>query len=112
MIEQDRYTYRVTWSAEDEEYLGLCAEFPSLSWLDSIPEEALRGIRQVVADVITDLDAHNEDIPEPIAMRKYSGKFLLRIPPETHRQLALEAAEAGISLNRLASSRISQREIA
>jgi hypothetical protein len=27
----DRYTYRVTWSDEDKEYIGLCAEFPSLS---------------------------------------------------------------------------------
>jgi hypothetical protein len=24
----DLYTYRVTWSPEDEEYLALCAEFP------------------------------------------------------------------------------------
>jgi hypothetical protein len=29
MLENDRYTYRVTWSEEDEEYVGLCAEFPS-----------------------------------------------------------------------------------
>ena len=112
MIEQDRYTYRVTWSEEDEEYLGLCAEFPSLSWLDGTPEETLRGIRQVIATVVADLEANHEVVPEPIAMRKYSGKFLLRIPPETHRQLALEAAESGISLNRLASSRISQRVMA
>ena len=27
------YTYRVTWSPEDDEHLGLCAEFPLLSWL-------------------------------------------------------------------------------
>jgi len=26
--ELDRYTYRVTWSEEDEEHVGLCAEFP------------------------------------------------------------------------------------
>lgn len=25
------YTYRVTWSQEDGEHVGLCAEFPSLS---------------------------------------------------------------------------------
>ncbi len=109
MIEQDRYTYRVTWSEEDEEYLGLCAEFPSLSWLADTPEGTLHGIRQVVADIVMDLKVNNEVVPEPIAMRKYSGKFLLRIPPEAHRQLAIEAAESGISLNRLASSRISQR---
>ncbi len=69
MIEQDRYTYRVTWSEEDEEYLGLCVEFPSLSWLGSTPEKTLRGIRQVVADVVVDLQANDEPVPEPIAMR-------------------------------------------
>jgi len=109
ILEQDRYTYRVTWSAEDEEYLGLCAEFPSLSWLANNPEEALQGIRQVVAEVVADLEANNESIPEPIAVRQYSGKFLIRIPPEIHRRLVLEAAESGISLNRLASAKLSQQ---
>lgn len=108
MLNQDRYTYRVTWSEEDEEYVGLCAEFPSLSWLDGTPEAALNGIRQVVADVVADLTDNGEDIPEPIALKQYSGKFLVRIPPELHRRLALEAAEAGVSLNRLASSKLAQ----
>jgi predicted HicB family RNase H-like nuclease len=110
MLQHDRFTYRVTWSAEDEEYVGLCAEFPSLSWLESSPEEALAGIRQVVADVVADLEASGESVPEPIAVKKYSGKFMVRIPPELHRRLALEAAEAGISLNRLASERLSRQE--
>ena len=34
----DQFTYRVTWSAEDSEHVGLCAEFPSLSWLARTPE--------------------------------------------------------------------------
>jgi predicted HicB family RNase H-like nuclease len=108
ILENDRYTYRVTWSEEDEEYVGLCAEFPSLSWLAETPEEALSGIRQVVAEVVADSRANNEPIPEPIATRKYSGKFMVRIPPELHRNLVLEAAEEGISLNRLASAKLSQ----
>jgi len=108
VIEKDRYTYRVTWSEEDEEYVGLCAEFPSLSWLAESPEEALHGIRQVVADVVADMTASDEQIPEPIAVRKYSGKFMVRVPPELHRRLALEAAESGISLNRLASAKLEQ----
>src|SRR6266702_1587496 len=32
-LKTDRYTYRVSWSPEDEEHVALCAEFPSLSWL-------------------------------------------------------------------------------
>lgn len=48
VTETEKYTYRVTWSEEDEEFVGLCAEFPSLSWLAESPEEALKGIRKVV----------------------------------------------------------------
>ncbi len=110
MLKNDRYTYRVTWSEEDNEYVGLCVEFPSLSWLGSIPEEALKGIRQVVAQVIADLKTSGEIVPEPIATKKFSGRFLIRVPPELHRHLVLEAAEAGISLNRLASDKLSRQE--
>ena len=98
----------MTWSEEDNEYVGLCIEFPSLSWLASTPEAALEGIRQVVADVVADLKGSGELVPEPIAIKQYSGKFTVRIPPELHRRLALEAAEAGASPNRLASAKLSQ----
>ncbi len=104
----DRYTYRITWSEDDEEYVGLCAEFPSLSWLAKSPEAALRGIRKVVADVVKDMRRSGEPIPQPFSCKNYSGKFLVRIPPDTHRRLAIEAAEAGVSLNRLASAKLSQ----
>ena len=106
MLQNDRYTYRVTWSEEDNENVGLCVEFPSLSWLEPLPEEALKGIRQVVAQAVADLKAGDESVPEPIAIKKYSGRFMVRIPPELHRQLAFEAAESGISLNRLASDKL------
>jgi len=107
-LKNDRYTYRVTWSAEDEEHVGLCAEFPSLSWLASTPEAALKGIRKVVAEVVADLEDSGEPVPEPLAIRNFSGKFVVRVPPETHRRLTLEAAEAGVSLNRIASAKLSR----
>lgn len=102
----DHYTYRVTWSAEDGEHVGLCAEFPSLSWLAKTPEAALKGIRRVVAEAVADLRASGEAVPEPMAEKRYSGEFRVRIPPELHRALALEAAEQGVSLNRLASAKL------
>ena len=55
MSKLDRYTYRLTWSEEDEEHVGLCAEFPSFSWLDSTPEKALRGIRKLVEESLSDM---------------------------------------------------------
>ena len=107
-IKNDRYTYRVTWSEDDNEHLGLCAEFPSLSWLASTPESALKGIRKLVSDVVEDMAAAGEKVPEPIACRSYSGKFMVRVPPDVHRKLALHAAESGVSLNRIASYKLSR----
>jgi predicted HicB family RNase H-like nuclease len=107
-LQNDRYTYRVTWSEDDNEYVGLCAEFPSLSWLSSTPEAALKGIRKLVAETVADMESNDEIVPEPIACRQYSGKFIVRVPPDIHRNLAIRAAESGISLNRVVSSKLSQ----
>lgn len=107
-IETDHYTYRVTWSEEDGEHVGLCVELPSLSWLAKTPEAALRGIRRVVGEVVADMEAQGETIPEPLAAKRFSGKFMVRVPPELHRRLAVEALEAGVSLNRLASAKLSR----
>ncbi len=102
----DHYTYRVTWSPEDNEHVGLCAEFPSLSWLAPTPARALAGIQRMVGNSVADMQTTGETPPQPIADRAYSGKFLVRVPPQTHRALALAAAEEGVSLNRLVSARL------
>lgn len=62
----DSYTYLVTWSVEDGEHVGTALEFPYLSHLDRDPDKALAGIRQLVQDVVVDLRATGEPVPEPI----------------------------------------------
>jgi len=104
---RDRYTYRVTWSAEDGEHVGLCTEFPSLSWLASTPEAALAGIRKVVRAAVKEIESTGEPAPVPLAIKRYSGEFRVRIPPLVHRSLAMQAAEQGVSLNRMASAKLS-----
>jgi len=104
----DKYTYRVTWSEEDGQYVGLCAEFSSLSWLADTQEAALAGIRDIVKQVIQDMQSTGEPIPQPLATRRYSGKFTVRVPPDVHRKLQIQAAESNVSLNRLVSAKLSQ----
>ena len=70
------------------------------------PEAALAGIRQVVAEAVADMAAAGEVLPAPLAEKHYSGEFRVRIPPEVHRALAMQAAEQGIRLNRLASAKL------
>jgi len=59
----DKYIYRVTWSDEDSEYIGLCAEFPSLSWLAKTHKSALAGIKDTVSQVILDMQSTGEAVP-------------------------------------------------
>jgi len=102
----DKYTLRVLWSEEDQEFVGLCAEFPSLSWLASSREAALSGIVKTVRQAVRDMVADGEVPPSPLADRTYSGVFKVRIPAIVHRNLVIEAAEAGVSLNRLVSAKL------
>jgi len=106
-LQNDRYVYRIMWSEDDKEYVGRCIEFPSLSWLAKSLEGALQGVRKLVEEAVTDMQNNGETPPSPMSSRPYSGKFVVRVPPEVHRELALKAAEEGISLNRLVSSKLS-----
>ncbi|PWJ26954.1 putative HicB family RNase H-like nuclease [Branchiibius hedensis] len=104
--EISHYTYRVTWSVEDQEFVATCLEFPSLSWLASTQIEALSGLEQVIAEALEDLRDEGETIPEPLSERHYSGKFNLRVGESLHRRLAIEAAEEQLSINQLIVRRL------
>lgn len=106
MSDFTHYTYRVVWSAEDGEFVGQVVEFPSLSWLAPTQAEALQGVANLVEDVIEEMERTGEPVPEPFSERRYSGEFKVRIPPELHRSLAIQAAEEHVSLNRLVSLRL------
>jgi len=106
----DKYTYRVTWSDEDQEYVGLCTEFPSLSWLAPTRDEALHGVEKLVRDVAADMAARGEALPAPLAAQGFSGTFKVRIPAALHRRLVMEAADSAVSLNRLVSMKLASTE--
>jgi hypothetical protein len=82
MVDPKHYTYRVIWSEDDGEFLGLCAEFPSLSHLDQSQAEAVASITQLVADSASDMQVSRETQPQPIADRPYSGRFQVRVTPD------------------------------
>ncbi len=102
----DHYTYSVSWSEEDQEHVGTCTEFPSLSHLASTREAALAGIAGLVQAVVADMRKSGEPVPEPLAERNYSGKFMARVPRALHRQLTMEAVSAGVSLNQLVTTKL------
>lgn len=64
-MNSDHYAYRVIWSPEDEEFVGLFSEFPSLSWLKPGPDEAFSGVKRLVAEVLEDMLEDGEPLPDP-----------------------------------------------
>jgi predicted HicB family RNase H-like nuclease len=93
---------------EPSSRVATVAEFPSLSWLAPTQGEALSGISDVVRDVLTDLAASSEPVPEPLSEGAYSGRFGVRARAEVHRRLVREVAEQHVSLNRLVSDRFAR----
>ncbi len=65
------------------------------------------GIAALVAAVVEDMTEAGEALPEAMSDRRYSGSFVTRVPKQLHRMLAIEAAEAGASLNRLVNYKLS-----
>ncbi|GCB01243.1 MULTISPECIES: type II toxin-antitoxin system HicB family antitoxin [Mycobacteriaceae] len=104
-----QYTYRAEWSPERGRYLAGCLEFPRLWATGMTAATAIAAMEQTVADEVRDLLASEMSPPESITDRKYSGKFLLRMPTAMHAKLSVEAAEQGVSLNQWVVQKLAAR---
>ena len=67
-------------------------------------EELKRAFEDSVEDYLEFCASRNEEPEKP-----FSGKFLVRISPELHRYIALEARRQGKSLNSYIVDRLSVR---
>lgn len=104
----DKYSYSVVWSEEDECYVATCAEFSLLSGLADSRVEALEEILFVVKESVAWMREDGEPIPEPLSLREFSGRLSLRIPSTLHRQIAIEAAKANISISEYINSKLAE----
>ncbi len=101
------YTFRVFWSEDDEAWIAVCDEFKLMSFIDEESQfDAFTGMVNLLQSTLDDLYKEGKEPPVPFSKRKYSGKFPLRMTPEQHRRIAMEAAEMGVSMNQLLVSRI------
>lgn len=66
----------------------------------------LEDIEKLVSEMINDLLAQGETPPQALAERVFSSKLVLRMTPEQHRRLAINAIEEGVSLKRYLCARL------
>ena len=93
---------------EDGDWLACLLELPSVSAFAETPEQALEELHTAWEGVKESCMKHNDPIPIAPAQKEYSGRFNVRIDRRIHKALAMEAAQAGISLNALVSQKLAK----
>lgn len=107
----DRFDgFTVNMYQDDEgDYLAHFVELPSVSAFAGTPEQALNELAEAWAGVRESYEKRAEPVPVAPTRREYSGSFNVRIDRRVHRMLAIEAAQAGVSLNALVAQRLARR---
>ena len=98
MKPSDRYLKLVEWSDEDQCYVGTCPGL-MLGGIHGADEtKVYRELCRAVEEWIAIHTAEGIPLPEPTAGRDYSGKFVVRVGKDLHRQLAMLALRDQVSL--------------
>ena len=94
-----RYTKFVEWSDEDDCYIGRCPEL-MLGGVHGVDEARVYAETcEAVGEMIELLATDGHELPAPLNLKEFSGRFVIRLDPALHRRLAAKALAAGESLN-------------
>ena len=94
-----RYVKFVEWSDEDQCFIGRCPSLFAGGVHGRDEAKVYKELCETVEEWVELLDKDGVPLPEPLAGKKFSGKFVLRVEPAIHRRLAAKALAAGESLN-------------
>ncbi len=99
MKPSDRYLKIVEWSHQDSSYVGTCPGLMLGGVHGKDEAKVYKELCRVVEEWIRIHEEDREPLPEPTAGKEYSGKFVVRVGKELHKDLAIRALRAGESLN-------------
>ena len=104
-----KYTFRAEWSEDDGVFIARALEIPSILAHASTPEGAIKELKVALTIALTSLMEDGKDLPEPLSLHKFKGKFLVRATPELHKEITIEAAESGVSVNQFILTKLAGR---
>ena len=102
----DGFSINVILDDDDGDWLAHFCELPNVSAFGDTPEEAILELKVAWKTFKESCEKHNEPIPVSPTKKEYSGQFNVRIDKRIHRELAIEAARAGLSLNALVAQKL------
>jgi len=90
-------------------FMAEIMEFPGCIAQGSTPAEAYENLEQIAEDWLAVALEKNREIPPPSGTQEYSGRLVVRLPKNLHRQAAIYAAREGSSLNQFIATAIAAR---
>jgi len=94
-----RYMKIVEWSDEDGCFVGSAPPLIGPCCHGQDEAKVYAQLCRIVQEWVEILETDGGKLPEPLAAKQFSGKFVLRVEPALHRRLAAKALAAGESLN-------------
>ena len=101
-----KYKVDIQWDDRDHIYIARVPELPGCVTDGKTIEIAAAHAQEAIAAYLASLDARGKPLPKPFSEKPFSGKIPLRIDPVLHRDLAYEAEQEGISLNRFIEKKL------
>ncbi len=96
-----KYLVIIEWSEEDQVYVAEVPELLGCATHGGTLEQAAENVSEAIESWIEGAKEANYPIPEPLATKQFSGKFVARVNPHLHRLIAMKAKTKGESLNKL-----------
>ena len=94
MKKSDQYL-NVEWFVEDQCYIGSVPGKIGVRCHNDDEQDAYRQLCKIVDEWIKICEEDGRLLPVETGGRSYSGKFMLRLDPDLHKQLAIHAARHG-----------------
>ncbi|MBM3552389.1 MAG: type II toxin-antitoxin system HicB family antitoxin [Alphaproteobacteria bacterium] len=89
------YAARIDYSEEDEAFIGRVAGIRDIVTFHGASVDEIRAAFHEAVDFYLSTCAERGEPPQ----KPYSGKLMLRVPPELHARAAMRVEAAGKSLN-------------
>ncbi len=101
-----KYQIMIHWSPEDSAYIAIVPELEGCITHGETQKEALEMAEDAIGAYIESLKKRDQEVPQPLAEKSFSGNIPLRVEPALHRKLAIEASFKNKSLNKLIAEKL------
>lgn len=103
-----RYLKVVEWSAEDRCYVGSAPPLIGQSCHGKTEAAVIAQLGRIVDEWVAILLADGKPLPAPLAEKRFSGRFVVRVSPDLHKKAALKALARNESLNQFVAEAIAK----